>query len=87
LAWDRRDLAKKAVVTIYTVERLETDTEISGTAIVKGLDAIQAALEAEGFEFTDDKGVRGVRLLPKKHKGKWAGLYLLGQLPAGRHRR
>jgi hypothetical protein len=24
LAWDRRDLAKKAVVTIYTLERIET---------------------------------------------------------------
>ena len=28
LAWDRRDLAKKAVVTIYTVERIETGAEI-----------------------------------------------------------
>jgi hypothetical protein len=37
LAWDRRDLAKKAVVTIYTVERIETGAEISGTAMVKGL--------------------------------------------------
>jgi hypothetical protein len=32
LAWDRRDLAKKAVVTIYTVERIETGADISGTA-------------------------------------------------------
>ena len=29
LAWDRRDLAKKAVVTIYTLERLETGAGIS----------------------------------------------------------
>ena len=70
LAWDRRDLAKKAVVTIYTLERIETGAEISDSAMVKGLAAIQAALEAEGIEFTDDKGVPGVRLHPKKRKGK-----------------
>ncbi|MGB8548216.1 MAG: transcriptional regulator [Xanthobacteraceae bacterium] len=70
LAWDRRDLAKKAVVTIYTVERIETGAEISGTAMVKGLAAIKAALEAEGIEFMDDAGVPGVRLHPKKRKGK-----------------
>ena len=60
LIWDRRDLAKKAVVTIYTVERLEMGAEISGTAMAKGLAAIKATLEAEGIEFTDDKGVLGV---------------------------
>jgi hypothetical protein len=70
LTWDRRDLAKKAVVTLYTVERIETGAEISGTAMAKGLAAIKAALEAEGIEFTDDKGVLGVRLHPKKRKGK-----------------
>jgi ribosome-binding protein aMBF1 (putative translation factor) len=70
LAWDRRDLAKKAVVTIYVIERIETGAKISGTAMVKGLAAIQAALEAEGIEFADDKGVLGVRLHPKKRKGK-----------------
>jgi transcriptional regulator with XRE-family HTH domain len=70
LAWDRRDLAKKAVVTIYTVERIETGAEIPGTAMAKGLAAIKVALEAEGIEFMDDKGVLGVRLHPKKRKGK-----------------
>jgi hypothetical protein len=70
LAWDRRDLDNKAVVTIYTVERIETGTAISGTAMVKGLAAIKASLEAEGIEFMDDKGVLGVRLHPKKRKGK-----------------
>jgi hypothetical protein len=44
--------------------------------MVKGLAAIQAALEAEGIEFTDDNGVPGVRLHPKKRKWKWAGPYL-----------
>jgi hypothetical protein len=61
LAWDRRDLARKAIVTIYTVERLKTGADISGTAMANGLAAIKAALEAEGIEFTDDKGVLGVR--------------------------
>jgi transcriptional regulator with XRE-family HTH domain len=69
LAWDRRDLAKKAVVTIYTVERIERGTgTISDAAMAKGLTAIKAALEAEGIEFTDDKGVLGVRLRPRKRR-------------------
>ena len=37
------------------------------------LASIQATLEAEGIEFTDDNGVPGVRLHPKpsgKGKGK-----------------
>jgi hypothetical protein len=38
--------------------------------MVKGLAAIQVALEAEGIEFTVDAGVPGVRLHPKKRKGK-----------------
>jgi transcriptional regulator with XRE-family HTH domain len=73
LAWDRRDLAQKAVVTIYTLERIETGTEISGAAMTKALSAIRAALEAEGVEFTDVAGVLGVRLHTKKKvpsKGK-----------------
>jgi transcriptional regulator with XRE-family HTH domain len=70
LAWDRRDLARKAIVTIYTVERIERGTGISDAAMAKGLTAIKAALEAEGIEFMDDKGVPGVRLHPKKRKGK-----------------
>jgi hypothetical protein len=73
LAWDRRELAKKAVVTLYTVERIETGAEISGTAMVKGLAAIKAALETEGIEFMDDKGVRGVRLHPKEAQGEMSG--------------
>ena len=68
LAWDRRDLAKKAVVTIYTVERIETGAEISGTAMVKGLAAIKGALEAEGIEFIDDADAPGVRIHLRKSK-------------------
>ena len=40
LAWDRRDLAKNSVVTLYTIERLETGAEISGAAMTKGLAAV-----------------------------------------------
>jgi hypothetical protein len=68
LAWDRRDLAQKAVVTIYAIERIETDGEISGAAMTKALSAIRTALEAEGIEFTDDAGVPGVRLHMNKSK-------------------
>jgi hypothetical protein len=66
LAWDRRDLAQKAVVTAYALERIETDGKISGTAMTKALSAIKAALEAEGIEFTDEGSVPGVRLHLKK---------------------
>jgi transcriptional regulator with XRE-family HTH domain len=66
LAWDRRDLAKKSVVTLYTIERLETGGEISGAAMTKGLAAVKATLEAEGIEFTNNAGVLGVLLHPKK---------------------
>jgi hypothetical protein len=69
LAWDRRDLAKKAVVTIYTVECIETGAEISRTEMVKRVVAIKAALQTEGIEFTDAAGVSGVRLHPKKRDG------------------
>jgi hypothetical protein len=68
LAWDRRDLAKKSVITLYTIERLETGTAISGAAMTKGLAAVKATLEAEGIEFIDDDGVLGVLLHMKKTK-------------------
>jgi hypothetical protein len=87
LAWDRRDLAKKAVVTIYTIERIETGAEISGTAMVKGLAAVQAALAAEGIEFTDNKGVLGVRLHPKEAQGEMSEPRSFGSLSAGGHPR
>jgi transcriptional regulator with XRE-family HTH domain len=68
LAWDRRDLAKKSVVTLYTIERLETGAEISGAAMTKGLAAIKTTLEAAGIEFTSNAGVLGVLLHQKKGK-------------------
>ena len=73
LAWDRRDLAKKAVVTIYTVERIETGAELVGTAMLRGLAAIKAALEAEGIEFANDADVPGVQLHPKNNKARTKG--------------
>jgi hypothetical protein len=66
LAWDRRDLAKKAIVTIYTVERLETGADISGTAIAKGLAAIKAALEAEGIGIHRRQGCLGRAVSPQE---------------------
>jgi hypothetical protein len=78
LAWDRRDLAKKAVVTIYTVERIETGAEISGTAMVKGLAAIKGALEAEG---------RNRWLLWSRHQGFSPSLSDMGWSYSGRLRR
>jgi hypothetical protein len=47
LAWDRRDLAKNAVVTLYTIERLETGGDTSGAGTNKALTAIKATLEAK----------------------------------------
>ena len=68
LAWDRRDLANKAVVTLYAIERLETGAEISGAGAKKALTAVTATLEAEGIEFTDGAGVLGVLWHLKKGK-------------------
>jgi hypothetical protein len=73
LVWDRRDLARRAVVSLATIERIETGGPVSGKAMTVALASIQATLEAEGIEFTDDNGVLGVRLHPKpsgKGKGK-----------------
>jgi hypothetical protein len=36
LARERHDLAKKSVVTLYTIERIETGPEMSGAAMTKG---------------------------------------------------
>jgi transcriptional regulator with XRE-family HTH domain len=69
LTWDRRDLAKKATVSIYAVERIERGAGISDAAMAKGLAAIKAALENEGIEFIDDADAPGVRLRLKA-KGK-----------------
>jgi hypothetical protein len=68
LAWDRRDLANRAAVTLYAIERLETGSEVSGAAMNKALAAIRATLETEGIEFTNGADVLGVLLRVKKGK-------------------
>jgi hypothetical protein len=65
LVWDRRDLARRAVVSLATIEHIETGHAVSGKAMTAALASIRATLEAEGIEFTDDNGVLGVRLHPK----------------------
>jgi transcriptional regulator with XRE-family HTH domain len=71
LVWDRRDLARRAVVSLATIERMETGGSVSGKATTAALASIQATLEAEGIEFAEYNGVLGVRLHPKPAgKGK-----------------
>ena len=71
LIWDRRDLSRSAVVSLSTIERIEMGGPVSGKAMIAALASVQATLEAEGIEFTDDNGVLGVRLHPKPaRKGK-----------------
>ena len=71
LVWDRRDLARRAVVSLSTIERIEMGGAVSGEGMTAALASVQATLEAEGVEFTDDNGVLGVRLHPKPAgKGK-----------------
>ena len=65
LVWDRRDLSRKAVVPLATIEQIESGAKISGAAMGAAISAIQAALEAEGIEFTEEDGVLGVRLHAK----------------------
>ena len=65
LVWDRRDLSRKAPVPLATIEHIETGNKISGTALAAAVSAIQAALEAEGIEFTEHGGALGVLLHPK----------------------
>ena len=68
LIWDRRDLSRNAVMSLAAIELIESGANVSGKAMVSAVSAIQAALEAEGIEFTDDNGIEGVRLHPKAAK-------------------
>jgi hypothetical protein len=65
LVWDRRDLARRAVVALATIERIETGGAVSGKGMTAALASVQATLEAQGIEFTEDNGVLGVRLHAK----------------------
>ncbi len=64
LGWTARALAKKADVPEFTLEWIEGHGQISGKDL-KALAAIQAQLEAAGIEFTEDKGIPGLRLGPR----------------------
>jgi hypothetical protein len=68
LVWDRRDLARRAVVPLATIEHIETGGSVSGKAMTEALASVQATLEAEGIEFGGYNGVLGVRLHPKPTK-------------------
>ncbi len=65
LGWTARALAKKADVPEFTLEWIEGHGQISGKDL-KALAAIQAQLEAAGIEFTEDEGIPGLRLGPRK---------------------
>jgi hypothetical protein len=65
LGWTARALAKKADVPEFTLEWIEGHGRISGKDL-KALAAIQAQLEAAGIEFTEDEGILGLRLHPRK---------------------
>jgi hypothetical protein len=67
LCWDRGDLAKKAIVPLSTVERMEMGEQLAGVS-AKVVDAIQGTMEAEGIEFLDDGDAPGVRLHEKHEK-------------------
>ena len=64
LIWDRRDLSRKAAISLAAIELIESSAHVSGKAMVSAVSAIQAALEAEGIEFTNRNGIEGVRLHP-----------------------
>ena len=64
LCWDRGDLAKKAIVPLSTVERMEMGEQLAGVS-AKAINAIQGTMEAEGIEFLDDGDAPGVRLHEK----------------------
>jgi hypothetical protein len=68
LVWDRRDLARRAVVPLSVIERIEMGEKITGR-LAKALPALQATLEAAGIEFLDGDEP-GVKLRAKKGKAK-----------------
>jgi hypothetical protein len=68
LVWDRRELAKKAIVPLSAIERIEMGEKLAD-ASGKAIKAIRTTMEAEGIEFLDDSAP-GVRLHPKGSKRK-----------------
>ena len=51
LRWSGDDLAKKAVIAISTIRRIEAEDGVLSTANIKTIDAVQKALEQAGVEF------------------------------------
>ena len=71
LCWDRRELAAKAAVSLFNIERIESGDSIGGRSKLASCVAdIQVVLEAAGIKFTNDGDVPGVRLHPKKKRGR-----------------
>ena len=71
LGWTARELARRAVVSMATIEAIE-DTNTPSSRRQGDLAAIQVALEGGGIEFTDgdEPGVK-LKARPKeKPKGK-----------------
>jgi len=64
LRWTARDLARRAVVSVSTVNLIEGAEGLPSTTRAQ-LEAVQATLEAAGIEFID---TAGVQLRPKKRK-------------------
>jgi hypothetical protein len=74
LGWSVRDLAKRAIVSIATVNLIEDTSGLPSTSAAT-LAAIQATLEAAGIEFLggDAPGVK-LRAQKGNPKSKWSGL-------------
>jgi predicted transcriptional regulator len=70
VAWSQEDLAEKSGVSLPTIQRLEAaDGDLGGRPVTG--EKIIAALTKAGVEFlAKDNGGAGVRLKPKKAKGK-----------------
>ena len=63
LRWSGDDLAKKAVIAISTIRRIEAENGVLATANIKTIDAVQKALEQGGVEFIGTSDHQpGVRL-------------------------
>ncbi len=70
LRWEQRDLAEASMVSLPSIQRLETKPgELAAQA--RTVAAIRSALEKAGVIFVDENGEGpGVRLKKKKAKSK-----------------
>ena len=65
LAWRQEDLAKAAKIGLATIARIE-QREGPAQGHVSTIIRIQEALERAGIRFTEDAGIFGVQLQPKR---------------------